>query len=134
MWLCMNMRKKFFEEFKLFQMFSIFSYFSTNLDFVYLCFLCLHLFTFVYLCLSLFTFVKLTHLCTNFVLVSLRPTKTNLYQAWALQCNLLYQPLLFYLNILCRDPSWVINHLNKTDRSCFANVLSIFLSLLSVWP
>ena len=33
------------------------SYFSTNL-------------AFVYLCLTLFTFVKMTHLCTNFVLVT----------------------------------------------------------------
>ena len=39
------------------QMFLNFSYFSTNLDFVYLC-------------LPLLTFVQLTHLCTNFVLVS----------------------------------------------------------------
>ena len=85
-WLCMTMFEREIEResnfksfFKLFQTIKKFQtiqtfYHDSNVLKLSLLFnkpwLCLPLFTFVYLCLPLFTFDQMTHLCTNFVLVS----------------------------------------------------------------
>ena len=67
---CLLRFAAFFKQFKLFQMIQTFHTFRQTSNSFTFPYLWLPLLTYVCLCLSLFTFVQMTHLCTNFVLVS----------------------------------------------------------------